>query len=199
MVTQAEALNAARQLGYPVVVKAVGPKLVHKTRAACGRRQPAGCRRVGTAWADFETRLGGAMTGALVQEMVSGGIEMLVGMVEDATFGPVLACAFGGTLTEILADSQFRLHPLTDRDARSMVSELRGAKLLSGFRGAPPVDVAALEDTLSRLSVLVDLAPEIRELDVNPLMVLPTGVRALDTRIRIGRPASRPRARRVSY
>jgi acyl-CoA synthetase (NDP forming) len=140
------------------------------------------------------------MTGALVQEMVGGGgVEMLAGVVEDPTFGPVLACATGGTRAELFADGQFRLHPLTEADAADMVSGLRGAALLRGFRGAAPADEGALANALLRLSLLVGWCPEIQELDINPLLVLAKGVRAVDARISVGQPRARPGAGRVSY
>jgi acyl-CoA synthetase (NDP forming) len=93
----------------------------------------------------------------------------------------------------------FRLHPLTDRDAREMIGGLRGARLLRGFRGAEPADEAALEDVLLRLSTLIDLCPEIQELDINPLRVLTSGAVAVDARIRIDHPAPRASTRRVLY
>jgi acyl-CoA synthetase (NDP forming) len=131
--------------------------------------------------------------------MVTGGVEMLLGVVDDSTFGHVLACATGGTMTEILADRQLRLHPLTDLDAADMVAGLRGAPLLKGYRGSVPVDERALVQSLLRLSALVDLCPEIRELDINPLIVLPVGVSAIDVRVRIGERTLGPASRRVSY
>jgi acyl-CoA synthetase (NDP forming) len=91
----------------------------------------------------------------------------------------------GGTLTEILRDAACRLHPLTDRDAAGLIDALQGAPLLRGYRGAPPVDEAALRESLLRLSALIGLCPEIREVDINPLRVLPRGARALDARIRV--------------
>ena len=94
---------------------------------------------------------------------------------------------------------QFRLHPLTELDAAAMIDGLRGARLLRGYRGAAPADEPALREALLRLSALVELCPEIRELDVNPLVVLERGVKALDVRIRIERPQPRPPSRRVSY
>jgi acetyl coenzyme A synthetase (ADP forming)-like protein len=193
------AVAAARGLGYPVVIKAVGARIVHKTELGAvilGVEDEAAVR---AAWRDLSSRLGGMMTGALVQEMVGGGVEMLAGVVEDPTFGPVLACATGGTRAELFADGQFRLHPLTEADAADMVSGLRGAALLRGFRGAAPADEGALANALLRLSLLVGWCPEIQELDINPLLVLAKGVRAVDARISVGQPRARPGAGRVSY
>jgi acetyl coenzyme A synthetase (ADP forming)-like protein len=183
---------AADRIGYPVVMKAAGQTIVHKTELGAIRVGVARADQVRDTWRDFQQRLGASMSGVFVQEQVRGGVEMLVGMVEDATFGPVIACASGGTLAEVLADSQFRLHPVTDRDAQSMIAGLRGARLLAGYRGHHPSDSAELARTLQRLSSMVEMAPEIRELDINPLLVLEDGVRALDARVRIGAVPKRP-------
>ncbi len=126
---ETDAVRAAERLGYPVVLKAVGVRIVHKTELGAvlvGVQDEAAVR---AAWQDLSARLGGMMTGVLVQEMVTGGVEMLVGVVEDPTFGPVVACATGGTRAELFADGQFRLYPLTEADAAEMVSGLRGAAL----------------------------------------------------------------------
>ncbi len=194
-----EAVQAAERLGLPVVLKGAGPQLIHKTELQAVITGLRSLEAVGRAWRDLEARLGERMTGAFVQEMVRGGVEMLVGAVEDPTFGPVIACATGGTLAEVMADSQFRLHPLGPEDAADMIRRLRGSVLLDGYRGSAPVDKAALKDALLRLSALMGLCPEIAELDINPLSVLPQGVRALDARARIERPQSRTASRRVSY
>jgi acyl-CoA synthetase (NDP forming) len=197
--TEDEAVQAADRLGYPVVLKAIGPRLVHKTDVggvALGLEDAAAVR---AAWRDLHARLSDLMSGALVQAMVTGGVEMLVGVIEDPTFGPVIACATGGTQAELLADSQIRLHPVDAREAARMIDGLRGAALLRGFRGAPAVDEAALADTLLRVSALVDWCPEIQEFEINPLIVLPTGVRAVDVRVRVERVGPPPGTRRVRY
>jgi acetate---CoA ligase (ADP-forming) len=193
------AVDAAERIGYPVVLKATGPAILHKTEIGGVRLGLTTADDVRQAWRDLAGRLGGTMTGGLVQEMVAGGVEMLVGAVEDPTFGPVLACATGGTMAELLADMQFRLHPLNERDAVAMIDGLRGAKLLRGYRGTAPADEGALREALLRLSALIEICPEIVELDVNPLSVLGRGVRSLDARIRVERPRPRPSSRRVSY
>jgi acetyl coenzyme A synthetase (ADP forming)-like protein len=194
----AAAQHAAR-IGYPVVMKAAGPEIVHKTDIGGIRLNLTDEAEVRGAWRDMKGRLGDRMSGALIQQMVSGGVEMLLGVVDDPTFGHVLACATGGTMTEILADRQLRLHPLTDVDADEMIAGLRGAVLLGGYRGSAPVDGRALAQALLRLSALVDICPEIRELDINPLVVLPTGTRAIDVRARLEASSPRPSSRRVSY
>jgi acetyl coenzyme A synthetase (ADP forming)-like protein len=197
--TEQEAVAEADRIGYPVVMKAVGAKIVHKTELRAVLVGLDDATAVREAWRDLASRLAGMMTGALIQEMVSGGVEMLVGAVEDPTFGPVLACATGGTAAELFADSQFRLHPLTEADAAAMVGALRGAALLRGFRGSPPADEPALREALLRLSTLIGWCPEIQELDINPLLVLTRGVRAVDARVRVDRARTRPGAGRVQY
>jgi acyl-CoA synthetase (NDP forming) len=147
---------------------------------------------------DLRRRLGDAMDGVLVQRMVEDGVEVIVGSTHDPSFGPVLACGTGGTLVELFKDIAFRLHPLTDVDAGDMISEMHGAPLLRGYRGGPVVDEHALRDVLLRVSALVDACPEVQELDINPLRVLPAGVCALDARIRIGLPVP-ARGRRITY
>ena len=121
----------------------------------------------------------------LVQRMVTGGAEMMVGAINDPTFGHVVVCGSGGVLIDLLADSSCRLYPVTDQDADEMVASLKGVRLLRGFRGNVPADEDAFRDAILRISALVGMCPEIEELDVNPLAVLPGGVSALDVRVRV--------------
>jgi acetyl coenzyme A synthetase (ADP forming)-like protein len=194
-----EALQAASAIGYPVALKALGPALLHKTerRAVClNISDPASLR---AAHADFTSRFADEMISVLVQEMVPPGVEMIVGALQDPLFGPIVACGTGGVLVDLLADSAFRLHPVNESDAREMIDELEGSRLLRGYRGAPPADEAALRDTLLRVSELVTVAPEVHELDVNPVVVTESTACVADVRIRIG-DRLQPRAgRRVEY
>jgi acyl-CoA synthetase (NDP forming) len=123
----------------------------------------------------------------LVQRMVAAGVEMLVGVVHDPSFGPVVACGAGGTAVELLRDVQVRITPMTDADAAAMVRSLATFPLLGGYRGAPPADVPALEDLLLRVGAMVEAHPEVAELDLNPVMVLPRGQGAVvvDARVRV--------------
>jgi acyl-CoA synthetase (NDP forming) len=128
---------------------------------------------------------GYTVDGFLVQRMVDEGVELLVGVVHDASFGPVIACGAGGTAVELLKDVAVRITPLTDLDAAEMVRSLQTFPLLDGYRGAPRADVAALEDLLLRVSALVEAQPTIAELDCNPVKVLPDGVVVVDARVRV--------------
>lgn len=194
-----EAMEAFIRLGCPVVVKALGPSLLHKTEAGGVMLNIRSECAAADAYAELKERLGDAMTGALVQQMVEGGVEAMIGATEQPTFGHVVAYGAGGTLVELLGDLAFRLHPLTDADAAAMIEEVRFTKLLRGFRGAPPADVAALQDALLRLSTLLTFCPEIREIDINPLKVREHGVIALDARVRVEAIEPPPASRRIAY
>ena len=197
--SEGDAIVAARELGFPVAIKAIGPDIVHKTEVGGVRLGIADEDSVRTAVRHLQAHLGARLTGILIQPMVATGVEILIGGLQDPTFGPLVLCGSGGVLVDLIADSVFRLHPLTDVDALEMVSTMKGAALLRGHRGAPPADEAALREALLRVSVLMDLCPEIQELDINPIEVFETGVCAVDVRIRVARPAIPVRSRRVSY
>ena len=193
------ALAAAAEIGYPVALKALGPTLLHKTERRAVLLNLADAPALSAAHADLTGRLGADVTALLVQKMVPPGVEMIVGAVQDPLFGPVIACGTGGVLVDVAADTAFRLHPLSDADARDMIGELRGARLLRGFRGAPPADETALRDLVLRVSELVAAAPEIQEMDLNPVIVLSSGACVADARIRVGAAAPPARGRRVEY
>jgi acetyl coenzyme A synthetase (ADP forming)-like protein len=189
--TPEAAAAAAGELGGPVAVKAVAPGLIHKTEAGGIRLALAGAEQVRSAAAELAEAVAAAaghqVERFLVQRMVPDGVEMLVGVVHDPSFGPVVACGAGGTAVELLRDVEVRITPLTDADATAMVRSLATFPLLDGYRGAPPADVAALEDLLLRVGALVEAHPEVAELDLNPVMVLPRGQGAavVDARVRV--------------
>jgi acetyl coenzyme A synthetase (ADP forming)-like protein len=180
-----EAVVAAERLGYPVAIKGIGPLLLHKTEFKAVRLNLASRSEVRIAASQLTRALGDKIEGLLVQRMVTGGAEMMLGAINDATFGHAVVCGSGGVLIDLLADSSCRLYPVTDQDAGEMVSSLKGVRLLRGFRGGTPADEIAFRDAILRISALVGICPEIQELDVNPLAVLPEGVSALDVRVRV--------------
>jgi acyl-CoA synthetase (NDP forming) len=181
------AASAAAEIAGPVALKVMAPTIVHKT--------DAGAVRLGLAARDVseqarkmaeDVRLRGhTPTGFIVQPMAQKGVELLLGVVQDPTFGPVIACGAGGVTAELLRDVAVGVAPLTDRDARDMVRSLRTFPLLDGFRGAPRCDVPAVEDALLRLSAMVERHPEIAELDANPLVARRDGALIIDARVRI--------------
>jgi len=180
---------AAEEIGGKVALKGVAPKLIHKTEAKAVVLNLEGAAEVTGAATEMAARIAAQGTQVekfFVQQMVpAGGVEMLVGVVHDKLFGPVVACGAGGIAVEVLKDVKVRITPLTDRDAHEMVTSLRTFPLLDGFRGAPKCDVAGLEDLLLRVSAMVEQHPEILEMDCNPVIVLPEGAVIVDARIRI--------------
>ena len=188
VITPEEAAIAAQAMNCKVALKAMGPDLVHKTELNAVQLNLSGPEEVRIAAQQMLERLKSIdKTPAefVLQPMVTGGVEMLVGVVHDAQFGPVVACGAGGTQVELFKDVSIRLTPLANEDASEMIRELKSYPLLSGFRGKPVCDVAALEDGLLRLSAMVDDIPQIVEIDCNPFVVLEKGAVILDARIRI--------------
>jgi acetyl coenzyme A synthetase (ADP forming)-like protein len=193
--TADEAAVAAGTLGFPVAVKLASDTITHKSDVGGVRLDLRNAAEVREAFAAIEATLAqrgqrGEMDGVTVQPMIREGIETIVGMTRDPSFGPLLAFGLGGVQVELLKDVYFRVGPLTDIDATQMVHGIRGVKLLQGYRGAPPGDITALEETLLRVSQLVSECRNIAEMDLNPLKVLPPGrgVVALDARVLVRRP-----------
>jgi acyl-CoA synthetase (NDP forming)/GNAT superfamily N-acetyltransferase len=179
------AARAAAELGCPVVIKADVPGLLHKSDAGAVRldlRSPDDVRR---AFEDLAGKFAGRLTGVLVQPMITGGVEVIVGVVQEPVFGPVVVFGLGGVATEVLGDHSARLAPLTDADAARMIRSIRAAPLLLGHRGTPAADLAALSGVLLRVSRLAEDLPEIAELDLNPVIARPDGAFAVDARIRV--------------
>ena len=197
--TEDDAVAAAAAIGYPVALKAAGPEILHKTDVGGVILDVRDAAALRAAFQTLRSRVGGAMTGAIVQQMVAGGVEMLVGAVTDPTFGPLVACGSGGVFVDLLRDTTFRIHPLTDGDAAAMVNGLRSVARLRGYRGQPPADERALVDVLLRISALLEIAPEIQELDINPMKVLASGARAVDVRARLSLRHVKVPTRRISY
>jgi acetyl coenzyme A synthetase (ADP forming)-like protein len=179
--TTDEAVAAANDLGYPVVLKTAAPG-VHKTETGGVALDLADEDQVRAA----AERIGAPL---LVQPMVSGGVELLAGVVQDQVFGPLVAFGPGGVLTELIGGAEFRIAPLTDVDTIELVHAGKAGRLVQGFRGAPPADAGALTDLVQRLSQLAQDMPEVAELDLNPLLALPHGCVAVDARVRLRRRA----------
>jgi acetyl coenzyme A synthetase (ADP forming)-like protein len=183
-----EAVEAAGRLPGPVALKGIASGVLHKTEAHGVRLGLVGRSEVEAAAADITRAFaaaGHAIDGFLVQQMVPPGVEMLVGVVHDRLFGPVVACAAGGTEAELLKDVSVRITPLTDVDVREMVRSLATYPLLDGYRGAPRSDVGALEDVLLRVGAMVEAHPEVAEMDLNPVIVGPDGAVIVDARVRL--------------
>ncbi len=186
---------AADEFGGEIALKAIASGVVHKTEAGAVRLHLNGAEAVRAAAREMSDRLsslGHSASGFVVQQMAKRGVEMLVGVVHDPQFGPVVACGAGGVQVELLRDVSVRLTPLSNEDASEMIRELKTYPLLTGFRGSVPADVTALEEGLLRVSAMVEDLPQIAELDCNPFVVHETGAAILDARIRVTSVEPRP-------
>lgn len=175
----AGSVRAAGLVGYPVVMKASGAQIAHKTELGLVKVGLTSASQVRDAYrelTDIARYEGVDLDGILVCQMVERGVEMVVGVTHDPLFGPTVTAGLGGVLVEILRDSAVRVPPFGDATARDMLGELRGARLLDGVRGAPPADVDGLVDVILRVQrMAMELGDSLAELDINPLMVLPRG------------------------
>lgn len=182
------AVRAADELGYPVVLKALSPQVVHKTDVGAVRvdlRDADDVAAAGREILDAVAAVDGArLDGILVERFERGGRETIVGVHSDPAFGPVVMFGLGGIYVEALSDVTFRIQPVSEQDAREMVSSIRGHRILDGLRGEPAVDREGLVSAIQRISQLVGDHPAIREVDINPLLARPDGSLALDARIR---------------
>jgi len=190
--TTDEAAAAAEAIGYPVAVKLRSSIITHKTDV---RGVITGLKSgpdVKAAFAEIKTSLdarglGRQMEGVIVQKMSAAGTEMIVGVSQDPVFGPVMMLGFGGVQVELIKDVSFSIHPLRDVDPDRMLERLKSLPMLLGYRGRPVGDVAALKQTLLRLSALIEDFPEIEQMEINPLIVLAEGQGcvAVDARVKL--------------
>ena len=187
--TVQEATRFAAEVGGPVVLKVISPSAVHKSDVGGVVLDVTGDADVAAAY-EKVTHAVPDPEGVLVQEFVAGGHEILIGMVEDPNFGPLIVFGLGGVFVELIGDVAFRIHPLTDIDAREMIADVKSARLLEGYRGGEPGDIDGVVDALLRISALIEDLPEVFEMDLNPVKVGKpgSGVVVVDARIKV-RPA----------
>ena len=183
-----EAAVATAEIGFPVALKIASPDILHKTDiggVALGLQDADAVRGAfDRIMASVKAaRPDAKVSGVEVQEMVSGGTEVIIGFLNDPQFGPVIMFGLGGVLVEVLKDVSFRIIPIATRDARQMIREIKGFPLLEGYRGQDPADLAALESLLLRVSGFVEQQPEVSELDLNPVFAYKDGALAVDARI----------------
>ncbi|MGB2798730.1 MAG: acetate--CoA ligase family protein [Dehalococcoidia bacterium] len=186
--TRDEAISLSKEIGFPVVLKIVSPDVLHKTDAGGVKLGLDDEEAVGKAFDEITSAIkknepNANIHGVSVQNMARPGVEVIIGMSKDPQFGPVLMFGLGGILVEVLKDVSFRIVPLTKRDAREMIKEIKGYPILEGYRGQEPADVAVLEDYLLKVSDFVDRKPEIKELDINPIFAYSDGAVAVDARV----------------
>jgi acyl-CoA synthetase (NDP forming) len=194
--TVEEAQSLASEIDGPVVIKVVSASALHKSDVGGVILGVEGHEEVEDAFAKVTAAVD-QYEGVLVQEYIEGGHEVLIGISQDPNFGPLVAYGLGGVYVELLKDVAFRIYPITDVDAAEMVREPKGSRLLEGYRNNPKGDIDALENALQRVSALVTEMPELVEMDLNPVKVLPPGdgIVVVDARMRIRPvPASRSRS-----
>jgi acyl-CoA synthetase (NDP forming) len=188
--TPDEAARAASEMGFPVAVKLASTTITHKSDVGGVVLNLNSAEAVERAFGDIRSGLEkngrqNEMQGVIVQRMVSGGTETIVGVTQDPMFGPLIMFGSGGIYAELLSDVALRLHPLTDLDAEEMIGSIKMAKIFEGYRGSPPADKEAIRDLLLRLSAMIEDIPQIAELDFNPVKVMPRGegYRIVDARV----------------
>jgi acyl-CoA synthetase (NDP forming) len=186
--TKEEAISHSKELGFPIALKIVSPDILHKTDVGGVKLGLNNEDDVGNAYDGIISMIkkqepAAKIQGVSVQAMARPATEVIIGMTKDPQFGPVLMFGLGGILVEVLKDVSFRIVPLTRRDAREMIGEIKGYPILEGYRGQEPANIAVLEELLLKVSEFVDNRPEIAELDINPIFAYSDGALAIDARV----------------
>ncbi|MEM2214942.1 MAG: acetate--CoA ligase family protein [Candidatus Nezhaarchaeales archaeon] len=183
-----EAVQAAMEIGFPVVVKIVSEDIIHKTDVGC---VVTGVNNVEDLKKAYEKVVENALKhnpratirGVLIEEMVPKGVEVAVGGLRDPEFGPAVMFGLGGVFIEVMRDVSFRVAPVSEEDAEEMIREIKGFKLLQGYRGMEPVDLKALINIVVNASRLLIENEEIHQLDLNPIIASRSGAKAVDARV----------------
>jgi acyl-CoA synthetase (NDP forming) len=183
-----EAISISKEMGFPVVLKINSPDVVHKSDSGGVKLGLANATQVGKAYSEIISSVKQAypeaqIQGVSVQPMASPGVEVIVGISKDPQFGPVIMFGLGGILVEVLKDISFRIVPVTERDAREMIREIKGYPILEGYRGQKPASIPALEKLIVKVSQFIEKNPQIKELDLNPIFAYPDKAVAVDARI----------------
>ncbi|TFH22907.1 acetyl-CoA synthetase [Candidatus Bathyarchaeota archaeon] len=186
--TAEEAAEYSEEIGYPTVFKIISPDVIHKFDVGGVILNINSREEAKKAYSQIGENVkkhnpNAKIDGILVQEMAPRSIEVIVGAIKDAQFGPTLMFGFGGTFVELLEDVSFRIAPINEEEAKEMISEVKAYPLLRGYRGQPPADIDTLEKILLSTSRLVMDHQEIKELDLNPVMVYENGAKTVDARI----------------
>ncbi|MBV8770864.1 MAG: acetate--CoA ligase family protein, partial [Deltaproteobacteria bacterium] len=186
--TAEEAAAAAIRAGFPAVLKVLSPDVSHKSDVGGVVLQLRSEQEVRDAFELIQRNLTAhapraRFDGVAVQAMAPPGVELIIGAVRDPRFGPLVLAGLGGVFVEVMEDTAVRIAPVDKDEARTMLDQLRGRAMLSGVRGAKPIDSAAVIEVIVRISRLVSDQPEITELDLNPVVAYPDGLRVLDARI----------------
>jgi acyl-CoA synthetase (NDP forming) len=192
--SRAEAVRVAQEIGLPAVLKVVSPDVTHKSDVGGVKVGLETADQVSSAYDSIMSSTRAAaptasIEGVSVQSMAEPGVEVIVGATRDPQFGHVVMFGLGGVLVEMLRDVSMRLVPVEQRDARAMIREIKGLPLLQGYRQYPPCDLDSLEEVILGLSRFLEEHPEVRELDLNPVLCYPKGLVAVDARVVLEEPS----------
>ncbi len=186
--SEEEITGLAKEMNFPITMKIVSPDIIHKSDAGGVK---VGVKDEEEARMAYQEIVSKAMKynkkaqicGVIVYKMIPQATEIIIGMMKDPHFGPVIMFGLGGIFVEILKDISFRVLPIEERDAREMITEIKGYKILKGARGNPPRDIQAIKNLLMKISKLTTENPEINEIDLNPIFVFEKGLQAVDARM----------------
>jgi len=183
-----EIVGLAKEINFPIVMKIVSPDIIHKTDAGGVKVGIKDEKEAKTAYKDIiykvkKYKKEAKISGVIAYSMIPQGTEIIIGMMKDPHFGPVIMFGLGGIFVEILKDISFRILPLEERDAEEMIAEIKGFKILKGIRGETPKDIQSIRDVLMKISQLVMENPEIKEIDLNPVFVFNQGLQVVDARM----------------
>ncbi len=186
-----EAAQKAKEIGFPVVLKIVSPDVVHKSDVGGVIVNLRSEEEVKRAYDKIIENVrshkpNAKIEGVLVQEFAPSGVEVIIGLIRDPQFGPTVMFGLGGVFVEIFRDVSFRVAPLSDLDAEEMIKEIKSYKILAGYRGSPPVDIDSLKDALIKVGQIGLDVEEISEMDLNPVIAYPEGIKVVDARIILG-------------
>ena len=186
-----EAVEIAKSIGYPVVLKVISPDIIHKTDVGgviLGAKNEKQVRRdYSNIIENIKRKVPVAkIKGVLIERLVTPSLEVIIGGLRDSQFGPTIMFGLGGIFTEILKDLSFRLAPVTKGETFGMMEELKGYPLLNGYRGSKPLDKESLSDAMVSISNLMTEVEEIKEIDLNPVFLYPKGLTAVDARVILG-------------
>ena len=190
--SEEEIAELAKEINFPIVMKIVSPDIIHKTDAGGVK---VGVKDEEEARMTYQEIISKAIkynkrasiSGVIAYTMVPQGTEIIIGMMKDPHFGPVIMFGLGGIFVEVLKDISFRILPIEEIDAREMITEIKGYEILKGARGNPPRDIRAIEEVLMKVSKLTMENPEINEIDLNPIFVFENGIQVVDARMILSR------------